>query len=314
MPLKQVKKKQKVSVDVDPTVTMDLPATVATRQKLGMKIVSWNINGIKSVMDKDKDGVKGAGADNVMKALVEEVMPDVICLQEVRCSPSVKLLETFATTYGYESFYMNCSKEKKGYSGTAVLSKIRPVREDCVYDFGDMNTDVDMNNEGRIITVEYEKLVLITVYTPNSKADLARLEYRVNAWEPTFRAWINRWQQNTGKPVVVCGDLNVAHREIDLKNPWSNKEHAGFTLKERSEFNALLRECDLVDTFRELHPSTEKYSWWSNFAQSRARNVGWRIDYVLASKTLQSHVKEADILTEFKGSDHAPVVIDIIYG
>jgi exodeoxyribonuclease III len=277
-----------------------------------MKLVSWNVNGIKSIMDKGKDGVKGAGDNHVLKTLVDEEMPDIICLQEIRCSPQVTMLESFAKSHGYEYVFMNCSKSKKGYSGTAVLSKLKPKGE-CVYDFGDFNIDEEMNNEGRIITVEYDKFVLVTVYTPNSKQELERLEYRTTQWEPTFRGWVSHLQETTGKGIVVCGDLNVAHQDIDLKNPQANRNHAGFTLQERAQFVALLKECGMLDTFRTIHPNLLKYSWWSNFAKSRDRNVGWRIDYVLSSKKFKSKIVKADILVDFKGSDHAPVMLEMVF-
>lgn len=271
-----------------------------------MKIVSWNVNGLNNILSKTKQGAKQHGhvPDNTLYTLVTSEDPDIICLQEVRCQVSQKLLESvFGTLYPY--IYTNVAISKKGYSGTAVLSKISPVS--VKYNMEGVHKDEDLNDEGRIIRVDYPEFALINVYTPHSKPNLERLGFRYLKWEAAFR---NVVESHSSKQfTVVCGDLNVAHTEIDLHSPQSNHHHAGFTQEERTSFSLLLHNLGMIDAFRVMHPRTIKYSWWSNFHNSRANNKGWRIDYFVVSKHIVHSIKSSDILTEYHGSDHAPITL-----
>jgi len=242
-----------------------------------MKMASWNVNGLRACMGK-----------GFMDFLVHDF--DVIGLQETKMQPEQADFEF----PGYHVYWN--SAVKKGYSGTLVLSKKEP--SSVSYGMGIEEHD----NEGRIIALEFDNFYFITVYTPNSKRELLRLDYRMQ-WEDDFRAYLN----NFNKPVVVCGDLNVAHKEIDLKNPKSNVKNAGFTPEERAKMTELLA-AGYVDTYRHVHPEQEgAYTWWSYMGQARARNVGWRIDYFLVSDTLKNSIKEVMIYPEMMGSDHCPV-------
>lgn len=271
-----------------------------------MKFVSWNINGVKNILSKSKDGIKHNNnhPDNVLAELIGDTSPDFICLQEVRCNEALSLLGSLA----YSHIFSNCAKEKKGYSGTCIITKHEP--RNVIYDFGTFNEDPQHNLEGRVITLEYDRFYVVTVYTPNSKTQLERLDYRTKLWDPLFSSFVQHLQK-TNKHIIICGDLNVAHQEIDIYRPGPNKKHAGFTDQERSSFSRLLSTCNLIDTFRTLHKSVVKYSWWSNFHQSRAKNNGWRIDYFLTSSQLALKISKADILTEYKGSDHCPVYLEV---
>ncbi|MCL2203862.1 MAG: exodeoxyribonuclease III [Defluviitaleaceae bacterium] len=242
-----------------------------------MHMISWNVNGLRACMNKGFMDFLGRGFD-------------VVALQETKMHPS----QANFTFQGYHDYWN--AAEKKGYSGTLVLSKEKPL---CVtYGMGIPAHD----NEGRIITLEYPDFFLVNIYTPNSQRALARLEYRM-AWEDDFRAFLRGFK----KPVIICGDLNVAHKEIDLKNPKSNANNAGFTPQERGKMTELLAE-GYLDTFRHLYPDKpDAYTWWSYMGQSRAKNVGWRIDYFLASEGLRSRIHEAEIYPEVMGSDHCPV-------
>jgi exodeoxyribonuclease-3 len=243
-----------------------------------INMVSWNVNGLRACMGK-----------GFMDFLTESNC-DIIGLQETKMQPEQANFD-FA---GYHAFWN--SAEKKGYSGTLVLSKQEPIS--VSHGIGIEEHD----KEGRVITLEFEKYYFITVYTPNSQRELARLEYRMR-WEDDFRAFLNGHE----KPVVVCGDLNVAHKEIDLKNPKTNTKNAGFTPQERAKMTELL-ESGFVDTFRKLYPEkTGAYTWWSYMAQARQKNVGWRIDYFLVSEALRENIREATILPDVMGSDHCPV-------
>ena len=201
---------------------------------------------------------------------------------------------------GYEQFWN--SAQKKGYSGTAVFSRVQPLT--VSYGLGQEEHD----QEGRLITLEYDEFYLVNVYTPNSQRGLARLEYRMQ-WEEVFREHVGRL--NGKKPVIICGDLNVAHQEIDIKNPAANKNNAGFTQEERDKMTQLL-EAGFTDTFRHLYPDRrDAYSWWSYMSNARERNIGWRIDYFLVSRSIDPLIKDAEILPEIQGSDHCPVVLKI---
>ena len=243
-----------------------------------LNLASWNVNGLRACMGKGfMDFVDGGGHD-------------IIGLQETKMQPE----QADFSFPGYHVYWN--SAEKKGYSGTLVLSKEKPLS--VRYNIGVEEHD----KEGRIIAAEYENFYYITVYTPNSQRGLLRLDYRMR-WEDDFRAYLSGFD----KPVVVCGDLNVAHKEIDIKNPKSNVKNAGFTPEERAKMTELL-DTGYVDTFRHLYPDKiDAYSWWSYMAQARERNVGWRIDYFLVSEALRPAIREATISPDVHGSDHCPV-------
>jgi len=248
-----------------------------------MKIISWNVNGIRAVKQK--------GFEEFLK----KENPDAICLQEIKATKEQAELEL-------ENYfqYWN-SAEKKGYSGTAIFTKIKPSA--VIYGIGIEEHD----NEGRVLTLEFEKFYLVNVYTPNSKRGLLRLDYR-QKWDKEFLKFLKELE--TSKPVVFCGDLNVAHKDIDLANPKSNKKNAGFTPEERDGFTNYL-ENGFVDTFREFNKEPDQYTWWSYMFNARAKNVGWRIDYFCVSKSFLKNVKNSEILPEIFGSDHCPIKIEI---
>ena len=249
-----------------------------------MRLISWNVNGLRACLNKGfLDFCTLADAD-------------VICLQETKMRPEQA---SFALE-GYHRFWN--SADKSGYSGTAVFTRRQPLS--VTYDFGD---DVH-RHEGRVITAEFEDFYLVCCYTPNSKDQLARLDYRM-AWEDDIRAYL--MELDAQKPVVYCGDLNVAHQEIDLKNPKSNRMNPGFSDEERGKMTQLLAS-GFVDTFRALYPDrTGAYSWWSYRFHARENNAGWRIDYFIVSQRLMPRVKSADIWPEITGSDHCPVVMEL---
>jgi len=250
-----------------------------------MKIISWNVNGIRSLIK----------TEYINNLLIEED-PDILCFNETKLSD--ELDNNIFDNYQYK--YFNISK-KKGYSGTIIYSKNKPI-----------NTFIglyDIDNEGRVITLEFKKFYLVNVYTPNSGVGLNRLNWRINIWDVNFINYIEKLQID--KPVIICGDLNVAHTEIDLKNPKTNLHSAGFTLEERNSFNKLLENCFLIDTFRYLNPTKIEYSYWSYMNKSRNKNIGWRIDYFLVSNKIIKKVIKSIILTNILGSDHAPIKLII---
>ena len=248
-----------------------------------MKLISWNVNGLRACMNK--------GFEDFLRASEA----DAFCLQETKMQRE----QADFVFDGYEEYWN--SAEKKGYSGTAIFSKNAPLN--VTYGIGVEEHD----KEGRVITAEYESFDLVTVYTPNSQRELARLDYRM-VWEDVFRDYLLKLDEK--KPVIVCGDLNVAAEEIDLKNPKTNRKNAGFTDEERAKFREL-KAAGFVDTFRHLHPEEVKYSWWSYMFKAREKNAGWRIDYFVVSERIADKVKAAEIHTEILGSDHCPVSIDI---
>lgn len=255
-----------------------------------MKFISWNVNGLRAVLDKN------------FLEFMEAENPDFMCLQETKLQreqvPS-KLID-YLKENGYHD-YWDCAV-KKGYSGTAIFSKQEPIS--VSYGLGIEEHD----QEGRVITAEFKDFYLATVYTPNSKTELERLDYRM-VWEDEFRSYLLKLDEN--KPVIVCGDLNVAHTEIDLKNPKTNTKNAGFTIEERTKFSKLL-ESGFTDSFRFFYPNLEQvYSWWSYRFKAREKNTGWRIDYFVVSSRLQSELKEAKIHMDVLGSDHCPVELVI---
>lgn len=253
-----------------------------------MKLISWNVNGLRAVINK--------GFENFFK----ESSADIFCLQEIKMQKEQiddNMREIFKDYYGYWNSAM-----KKGYSGTAIFSRIEPIN--VTYGIGIEEHD----QEGRVITAEFDKFYLVNCYTPNSKRELERLDYRI-IWENEFREYLLRL--NEKKPVVLCGDLNVAHKEIDLKNPKTNHRNAGFTDEERGKMTELL-EVGFIDSFRYLYPEKENcYSWWSYMAHSREKNVGWRIDYFIVSKTIEEKIKDSYIYSDVMGSDHCPVGIEL---
>lgn len=249
-----------------------------------MKLVSWNVNGIRACVQKG------------FLDYFYEVNADIFCIQETK----LQLGQIDLQLDGYEQYWNYAMK--KGYSGTAVFTKIKPLS--VRYGMGDFESE----DEGRIITLEFEDFFLINVYTPNAKRDLTRLAYRLE-WEDEMRAYLI--QLDSLKPVIMCGDLNVAHEDIDLKNAKSNRGNSGFTLEERGKMTDLLAE-GFLDTFRYFYPNQEgAYSWWSYMNKVRERNIGWRIDYFIASKRLELRLKSASIDAHILGSDHCPVLLEI---
>lgn len=249
-----------------------------------MKLVSWNVNGIRAVLTK--------GFEDFFK----NVNADIFCIQETKCQEGQVELEF----EGYQSFWN--SAEKKGYSGTAIFTKIKPL----AVKFGIGIEEHD--KEGRVITLEFKDFYMVNIYTPNSKRELERLDYR-QIWEDEIRKYL--LNLNKTKPVIMCGDLNVAHKEIDLKNPKTNTHNAGFTIEERNKMTELLNS-GFIDTFRYLYPDkTDCYTWWSYMRKAREKNVGWRIDYFIVSDSIKNKIKEANIYQEITGSDHCPIGLEI---
>ena len=253
-----------------------------------MKLISWNVNGLRAVINKG------------FKEFFKEIDADIFCIQETKMQEAQldeNILEIFE---GYNAYWN--SAEKKGYSGTAIFTKQKPLN--VTYGIGKEEHD----KEGRVITLEFEKFYIVNIYTPNSKRELERLDYR-QLWEDEIRAYLLKLKEN--KPVVMCGDLNVAHTEIDLKNPKTNRKNAGFTDEERAKMTELLN-AGFVDTFRYKYPEVEgKYSWWSYMFHAREKNAGWRIDYFIVSENLKDKIENAKILDDIYGSDHCPVELDL---
>jgi len=251
-----------------------------------LRLVSWNVNGIRAILQK-----------NFFEFFPQE-NPDILCLQETKAHPGQVNLEL----PGYHMFWN--SAKRPGYSGVAVFSRVEPLT--VVSGIG-----IDKHDqEGRVLTLEFNDFYLVNVYTPNSGQELARLPYRSEEWDPEFLNYVCGLQKT--KPVVFCGDLNVAHQEIDLARPNSNHQNAGFTDQERAGFDNIVSQ-GFLDTFRTLHPdTTDAYSWWSYRMKARERNVGWRIDYFCVSPTLQAHVAKAEILNGVLGSDHCPVALELV--
>ena len=249
-----------------------------------MQLISWNVNGIRACVNK--------GFEEFFK----QAQADIFCIQETKCQPD----QIEIKFEGYHSYWN--SAKKKGYSGTAIFTKIEPKK--VTYGIGIEEHD----QEGRIITLEFENFYLVNNYTPNSKRELERLAYR-QEWEDEIRKYLIKL--NKKKPVIMCGDLNVAHKEIDLKNPKTNKKNAGFTDEERQKITMLLKS-GFTDSFRHLYPEKENsYTWWSYMGKAREKNVGWRIDYFLVSNTIKQKIEEASIYSEIMGSDHCPIGLKI---
>ncbi len=263
-----------------------------------IKIYSWNVNGIRAVNRK-----------GLWQPFIDKHKPDIICLQEIKA----KADQIDIDTQGYNAFWYPA--DKPGYSGTGILSKIKPLQvidgfpEDVIKQYN-VTGDIygDANKEGRVLTAEFDSFWLVTVYTPNAKDDLSRLELRHKHWDPAFLTYVKHL--NKSKPVVFCGDLNVAHTEDDLANPKPNIGKKGFTDEERAGLSAYI-DSGFIDSFRIFTRGNGHYTWWSHFANARARNVGWRIDYFLASKALKDKIKAADIQADILGSDHCPISITL---
>lgn len=249
-----------------------------------MKLVSWNVNGLRAVLKKG------------FLEFFNTINADIFCVQETKMQEGQ--IENFELE-GYTQYWN--SAKKKGYSGTAIFTKIKPIQ--ATYGIGIEEHD----QEGRVITLEYEKFYMVNVYTPNSKRELERLDYRMT-WEDEMRKYLLKL--NKIKPVILCGDLNVAHQEIDLKNPKTNRKNAGFTDEERGKMTELL-QTSFVDTFRYVYPDKIAYSWWSYMGRAREKDVGWRIDYFIVSEEIKQQVKDAYIYKEIMGSDHCPVGLDV---
>ncbi len=251
-----------------------------------MKLVSWNVNGVRAALKKG------------LLDYMAQVRADVVCLQEAKAHPGD--VQHVAWPAGYEVIWNPAVK--KGYSGTVVFSRVKP--KSVALGIGAKDHDA----EGRVITVEYEDFQLVNVYQPNSQRGLTRLAYRTEEWDPAFLAYLRKLEKR--KPVIFCGDLNVAHQEVDLTNPKTNRRNAGFTEEERSNFTRII-ESGFVDTFREFEPGTGHYTWWSQMMNCRARNIGWRVDYFVASAALRGALKRAWISPEVMGSDHCPVGLEL---
>jgi exodeoxyribonuclease-3 len=248
-----------------------------------MKIIAWNVNGIRSLLKT-----------SYLEELLCQEKPDILCVGETKLNCNYTIDDNLLNKFKYK-FFGNC--KKAGYSGTAIFSNKKPINVKLGLE--------DIDDEGRMITLEFRSYYLIHVYTPNSGVALARLDWRTKVWDKAFYNYINHLQHH--KPVIICGDLNVAHYEIDIKNPKSNLKTAGYTIEERTTFNNLLNDLNLVDTFRYKYPDKIKYSYWSYRNKSREKNIGWRIDYFLLSNKIKNKVIESDILTDIYGSDHSPI-------
>ena len=254
---------------------------------MSIKLASWNVNGIRSVLNK-----------GALQSYLEESNPDIICLQETKAQEDQ--VDFDFSELGYYEYWN--SAVRKGYSGTAIFTKIKPLS--VTYGIG----IEDHDQEGRVITLEFADYYLVTVYTPNAKRDLTRLDYR-QLWEDDFLAYLNTL--NAIKPIVFCGDLNVAHQEIDLANPKTNTKNAGFTIEERTKFSQII-EAGYVDVFRYRNPEvTGAYTWWSYMNKARQRNVGWRIDYFVVSPNIIDRIHDVKIRPEGMGSDHCPIELEI---
>lgn len=253
-----------------------------------MRLISWNVNGLRAVITKG------------FESFFKEINADIFCIQETKMQEE-QIDDNIKNIFKEYNCYWN-SAEKKGYSGTAIFSKKKPLN--VSYGIGTEEHD----KEGRVITLEFQNFHMVNCYTPNSKRELERLDYRM-IWEDTFREYL--LELNKTKPVVLCGDLNVAHKEIDLKNPKSNRRNAGFTDEERNKMTELLNS-GFTDSFRYLYPDkTDSYTWWSYMFKAREKNAGWRIDYFIVSKSIENKIKESYIYSEVMGSDHCPVGLEI---
>jgi exodeoxyribonuclease-3 len=262
-----------------------LPSGGGASRLCGMKLISWNVNGVRAALGKGLADFFAAEA------------PDILCLQETKAQQEQVDMDWLES--GYHQFWN--SAEKKGYSGTAIFTRTQPLSES--YGFGQKKFD----GEGRVITLEFPSFYVVTVYTPNSQNELRRLDYRME-WDEAFLKHLRRLEKH--KPVIFCGDLNVAHKEIDLARPKQNRKSAGFSDEERAGFDKLVK-AGFVDTFREFDEGPDNYTWWSYRAGARGKNIGWRIDYWCVSEVLRDQLGGASIRTDVLGSDHCPVVLEL---
>ena len=249
-----------------------------------MKILSYNVNGLRSFTSKNVD-------------LIEKYNPDIIAFQETRC-PNDMIFPQFEQEYPYHQIHE--STFKKGYSGVGIYSKIKPIK---------ILVDFPLNEEGRVIVFEFESFFLMNAYVPNSKPDLSRLEYRANTWEPAIVTYFNQLQET--KPVIMCADFNVAPSELDIYTTKGKHQQHGFTIHERKAFRDLLEHTKSIDVFRQKYPELRQYTWFSNFANSREKNNGWRIDHFVASQNLIMKIQDIQIISEYKSSDHNPVLLTL---
>jgi exodeoxyribonuclease-3 len=262
-----------------------------------MRIISWNVNGIRAVHKK-----------GLFLPFIEKYAPDVLCLQETKAEQHQSVMEL----KDYEEYWNSATK--KGYSGTAIFSKVKPIAvilnipDKILKKYNLKDTYGDPNTEGRIVTAEFKNFYVVSVYTPNAKDDLSRIPLRHNQWDPAFLEYIKDLEKN--KPVIFCGDLNVAHTEDDLARPKENVGNKGFTVEEREGIDNIIK-AGFIDTFRMFTKGNGHYTWWTHFANARTRNVGWRIDYFFVSKKMEKKVKAAKIFPEVMGSDHCPIYLEI---
>lgn len=256
-----------------------------------LKIFSWNVNGIRAVLNK-----------GALQKFIDEYQPDILCLQETKAKQGQAEIDLPE----YEEIWN--SAERAGYSGTAIFTKIKPIQILNNFEIKFKDNYGDLNKEGRVQALEFGKFYLVNVYTPNSKPDLSRLKLRYESWDPEFLSLLRELEKT--KPVVTCGDFNAAHEEIDIARPDSNHHSAGFTDEERQGISNLI-QAGFVDTFRDLHPGSERYTWWSHWGNARANNVGWRIDYFFVSDALKPNLKSAEIYEGVFGSDHCPIGIEL---
>lgn len=261
-----------------------------------MKIIAWNVNGIRSLLKT-----------NYLQQLINEEDPSILCLGETKISCPYTDVESdlLKVIPKLKNTYWSPCKTRGGYSGTAIFSKKPAIS----VDFGLKDDGKELDDEGRVITLEFAKYYLVHVYTPNSGQALARLDFRTQIWDRAFEKYLKLLQKT--KSVIVCGDLNVAHKEIDLKNPKTNLKTAGYTVEERQSFDKILSHNDLIDTYRFKNGDEIEYSFWSYMRKSREKNIGWRIDYFLVSNKLKNKIKSSKILTHILGSDHAPVKLKL---
>lgn len=277
-----------------------------------MKIISFNVNGIRSLLGKSKNGAKdGTAANNCLTTLIAEQQPDVLCLQEIKTQSEEDL-----AVLPFPFRFVSCATNRKGYSGVALCSITEP--EWVSYGFDRYTEDEigpyleeEYHLEGRMITATFEKAIVVTVYVPNAKPELARIEERVR-WEERVRAYVMALKEEFPEMhLVLCGDFNVCPSAIDIHQPRQKKGTPGVSPEERAEFQKLCEEAGMVDSFRSLHPEDVKYSYWSNFANARAKNKGWRIDMVMVSAHSVDRIRRADCLTDYHGSDHCPVLCEL---
>ena len=281
-------------IDINPKIK------ILSKKKKNISILSWNINGIRSILS---DHVKVEQSLTFQEYLLEKNQ-DIICFSETRISKQKDIDKIDSEILqDYRFRYWNCSKVKHGYSGTAIFSKLEPNK--CQYGLPDQAEDP----EGRVITLFFSNFILVNVYTPNSGERLVRLDYRVSEWDLQFRNYITSLEKIL--PVIICGDLNCAHQEIDIHNPKSNLRNSGFTIEERNSFDLLLGK-NLIDTFRMFYPNQKKYTFWSFKRNSRVKNIGWRIDYFLVSKKLKNKLISSEIEDKVMGSDHAPIFLKLL--